>query len=332
MERVNLALIGCGYWGKNYLSTISNNLDINLKYVVDLEKLSIPLPYKTKYSSDINEVLNDNTINGIIVSTPSDSHYKIASKILESKKHVLVEKPLTTNSAEAEKLCHRAVDLSLVLMVGHIFKYNNAVINLKERIDRGEIGDLKYIESRRVGLGPVRQDVSVLWDLATHDIYISNFLVGNMPKSVNCTGISHNGKINDIVSLNMKYPKDIFSSIYVNWEHPIKEREIVVGGSEGAILFNDINMSEKLKIYERGINYQPSSGNFGEFQSSIRDGNIFIPKIKHNQPLDSEVRHFVDCIKGKSKVFTSGFEGLETVKVLEASEESINKHGLEVKL
>jgi len=330
MERISLALIGCGKWGKNYVNTISNIPDVNLSYIIDKEELTILLPHMTSFTKDLNDILNNDSINGVIISTPPETHYNIASKIIEHKKHVLVEKPLTTNSKDAEKLCRRAEELGVILMVGHIFKYNNAIKELNARIERGDIGELRYIESRRVGLGPIRQDVSALWDLATHDIYISNYLIGEMPFSVNCSGISHNGKVDDIVSLNMKFPNDIFASIYVNWEHPIKERELVVGGSKGAILFNDINPSEKLTVYERGIDYQPVTGDFGEFQSSIRDGDILIPKIRLNQPLDTEVRHFIECINGESKVLTNGYEGLQTIKVLEAAEKSMKYKGLEI--
>jgi len=328
---VNVGLIGCGYWGKNYVNTIRNIPELKLKYIQDLKKPDF-IPENTSFTMNIEDILDDPEIEGIFIVTPTSTHYKITRRVLEGGKHVLVEKPLTTNSKEAEVLCALAKRKGVVLMTGHIFKYNSAIRYVKERIEEGDLGNLRYIESRRVGLGPIRQDVSVLWDFITHDIYISRYLVGKPPSRVSCIGQSHNKKVDDIVSLNMRFQGDIFVSIYANWEHPIKERQIIIGGTKKAILFDDVQPTNKVYIYNTGVDYMPSSGDFGEFQASTRAGDILIPKLKLCPPLEMEIKHFIDCIKGRERCFSNGYEGLETIKILEAAEQSRSLGGLEVKI
>jgi predicted dehydrogenase len=332
MKMVNVGLIGCGYWGKNYVNTINNMPQIKLKYVHDLCEPSLKNTNGFIFTRDINEVLNDDTVRGVIIATPTETHYEISLQALHAGKHVLVEKPLTTSSDNAQKLCDVAEQKDSILMTGHIFMYNEALLDIKNRIANGDIGVLRYIESRRVGLGPIRYDVSVLWDFVTHDIYISTFLIGESPLSVSCNGQSHNKKLDDIVSLNMKFKKDIFVSIYANWEHPIKERKIIIGGDKKAILFDDVQPSEKVAIYDRGINYLPSSGDFGEFQATTREGDIVIPRLKMIPPLEQEVNHFIYCIKSGKKCNTSGLDALNTIKILETAELSKTNGGREIEL
>lgn len=330
---IEMALIGCGYWGKNYVKTFGDLDRFRLKYIVDAKAPSIKIPEGIKIINSLDTMLSDSDVEGVIVATPTITHYDIASKVLDAGKHVLVEKPITTRSDEAKKLCDIANKKKIILMAGHIFEYNNAVQEVKKRIDDGEVGQLRYIESRRVGLGPVRQDVSVLWDFATHDIYISNLFVGKKPNSISCNSISHNGSLSDISCLNLKYNNpEVLSSIYVNWEHPVKERQIIIGGSKKAILFNDMEPSEKLKIYDRGLNFNISenSGGMGEFQTITREGDTLIPKLKLMSPLENQLIHFGDCIEGKTECLTDGYKGLEIIEILEAAEESMKNGGKEI--
>src|SRR3989344_38532 len=293
---INVALIGCGHWGKNYINTIRNIPNARLKYVYDIKKPDMALPEGTIFAQDLKQILEDEEISGIMVVTPTTTHYDLALKIIESGKNILVEKPLTTNSMQAKELCEAADRKGIILMVGHIFKYNRAIREIKKKIDEGEIGDLRYIESRRIALGPIRQDTSALWDLITHDVYIATYLIGKMPYCISCVGKSHNKKVDDIVSLNIKFPDDIFVTIYANWEHPIKERKIIIGGTKKAILFDDVEISNKIVIYDRGVDYQATGGGFEEFHASIRNGDILIPKLKIGAPLDEEIKHFINCI------------------------------------
>lgn len=326
-----IGLVGCGYWGKNYVRTIRDLDSVQLAYIVDTKKPEFRIPEGIVLSDSMDKMLSDTSIEGVIVATPTATHYDVASRILDAGKHVLVEKPVTTKSEDAEKLCRIASSNGLALMVGHTFRYNNAVQEIKRRIASGEIGKLRYIEARRIGLGPVRQDVSVLWDLATHDIYLSNFFVGDTPVSVSCSGVSHNGNLEDIANLTMRYKGDVISTVYVNWEHPIKERKTIIGGTKKAILFDDVEPSEKIKVYDKGVDYQPVDGGFGEFQALTRDGDIVVPILKLRAPLENEILHFIDCING-AECLSNGYAGLETVRILEAAEESMKNNGREVLL
>ncbi len=337
MDRIKVGLIGCGYWGKNHLRTLNEMEGVDLAYVADVSKPSAKIPIGTRYSSSPLMVFEDKNVDGVVIATPTETHYDLAKRALKSSKHVLVEKPLTTKVEEAEELCRISEESGMNLMVGEIFRFNSAVQYLTELIKKGELGQLRYIECRRVGLGPIRKDVSALWDLATHDIYLSNLFVGKIPETVSCKGISHNGKVDDISCLNLEYKNpDVLATIYVNWEHPIKERKIIIGGTKKAVHFDDVEPSEKIRIYERGVDYQPQSGDFGEFQAAIRDGNIIIPKIRLWQPLEAELRHFIDCTRNgadsRNNCQSNGYFGLETVRVLEAAERSREKFGIEVRV
>jgi len=333
MDKINLALIGCGYWGKNHLKTMQGIGEIELKYVVDAQMPKVKIPEESIFIEEYRKILNDENLDGAVIATPSNTHYEIAKDFLERGKNVFVEKPLTTNSSEARELCEIARKNDNILMTGEIFRFNSAIKYIKDTLDDGKLGKLRYIESRRVAPGPIRNDVSAMWDLLSHDIYISNHLVGKSPESVAYSGISHNRQFDDIVSLNLKYENPrVISTMYANWEHPIKERRLVVGGNKRAISFNDVEPSKKIEIYDMGIDFHSQEGGYGFFQASIRDGDILIPKIKLSEPLRDELVHFTNCIYGKEKCISSGYEGLETVKILESAEKSRAQGGLEIKI
>ncbi len=316
-----MGLIGCGYWGKNHLRTMIEIDPHILKTVCDAQTPKVKIPPEVRFTKKIEEVFGDKEIDGVVISTPTCTHHNLTKQALLAGKHVLVEKPLGVSTVEAEELYNTSQVCGKVLMVGEVFRFNSALNFVKDLVSKGELGELRYLESRRVGLGPVRTDVSALWDLATHDIYISNMLVGKDPSSVRYAGLSHNGHLDDIVCLNLRYTNpDILSTVYVNWEHPVKERKLVVGGTKKAVLFDDVEPSDKVRIYDRGVDYQPTTGGFGEFQAATRDGNILIPKVKLNQPLEEELRHFIKCVTGVESCRSSGLEGLQTVRILETGE------------
>ncbi len=333
MQKINVALIGCGYWGKNYLNLFNSGGTFGhafLKYVHDITPPNKSLPKEVNFVKDISTILNDPEINAVIIATPTKTHFSIASQVLQAGKNVLIEKPLTLNLQEAEKLNELAKNTGKILMVGHIFKYNLALRELKRRIDAGEIGNLRYLDARRVALGPVRQDASALWDLISHEVYIFRYLVGSAPISISYAGGGYMNSVDEIVSINMKFPGKIFASAYANWAHPIKERKIVVGGSKKAIVFDDIHSSDKLTIYDRSIDYLPNPSNFSEFQTTIREGDILIPKVPVSQPLITEVEHFFKCIQGTETCMSDGHDGMSVVRILEAAEKSKKLGGAEV--
>lgn len=329
MEKVVLALVGCGYWGKNYVNTIKNMQTIQLKYIIDITKPSISLPYDTIFSESIEDVLKDEEVKGIIIATPPKTHYSIALKALNAGKNVLIEKPITMDSMESKELVLNAKENNKILMVGHIFKYNNALREIKKMISRGDLGKIKYIDSRRVSLGPIRNQESALWDLITHDIYTSMYLIDKMPISISYNGSGENG-IDEISTVNLKFPDNIFVSIYANWGHPVKERRIIIGGSEKAILFDDIEISDKLKIYNKGVDYFRNPKDFSEFSSIIKEGDTIIPKLNFSPPLYEEILHFSNCINGKENCFSDGEEGHQVVLILEAAEKSKINEGREI--
>jgi predicted dehydrogenase len=332
MVKPNLALVGLGYWGRNHYRVLNGLEEIDLKWACDSGIPKIKAGGNVRFTTQYQELIYDDSLQGVVLAVPTDAHYILGKEFLEAGKHVFIEKPLTNNTEQAEELCQIAQRKGVQLMVGDIFKFNAAVQFLKELIGKGELGNLRYLESRRVGLGPIRKDVSALWDLATHDIYLSRHFVGKKPISVNYQGVSHNGKVDDLCCINLKFPEEVMATIYVNWEHPIKERKFIVGGTEKAVLFDDVEPTDKITIFERGVDYQKDAGDFGGFQTSIRDGNIVIPRLKLTQPLEIELKHFVGCILGRETCLSDGKEGLETVKVLEAAEKSRQQKGLEVSL
>lgn len=329
------ALVGCGYWGRNFVRTIEDIDGASFKYICDpVRPKGLHARFlEGKYVPDMRAVFEDPEVGSVVVATQVANHYPIVKGLLSLGKNVLVEKPMTLDSGEAEELVNLAESNNVCLMVGDIFMYNQAFNFVADLVKRGEVGKIRYIESRRVGLGPIRQDVSVLEDLATHEIYMLRHILGISPEAVSCVGISHNGAVDDIVSLNMRFPGGVFASVYANWEHPVKERKFVVGGDEKAIVFDDVAPVDKVVIFEKGVSYQPKSGAFGEFQSSVRDGATVFPKVPMGQPLLAELSHFVECCSDKSKrCLTDGKWALETVKVLEAANESKKQNGLVIRL
>ncbi len=330
---LNIGLVGCGYWGKNYVRIIGENSLVNFMYISDLkgEPEGLRMSPKTIFVEDYNEMLSDKNLDAVVIATPTSTHYSLTKDFLEYGKHVLVEKPLTPNLGEAEDLCRISKEKGVILMVGEIFRFNSGIQYMKESIQRGDLGEIRYIECRRVGLGPIRTDVSALWDLVSHDIYITRLLAGKNPVSVNCNGISHNGYLDDIVALSLNFPEKLFATIYASWEHATKERQIIVGGNKKAIKFDDIQIDNKIIVFDKGVDYQPKTGEYSDFQASIRDGDVYIPKLKIKEPLLMEFNHFIECINNPlEKCNSSGLEGLITVKILEACEKSRQNGGAQV--
>ncbi len=334
MQKINLALIGCGYWGRNYLNLFDsegNFGDAKLKYVQDITQ-PLKIPKYIEFTKEISKIWEDSEVDAVIIATSTSSHFEIASQAIMAGKNVLIEKPMTLNVMDAEKLIKLAKEKGKILMVGHIFKYNAALREVKRRIDSGEIGQIKYLDARRVALGPVRSDASALWDLISHEVYIFMYLTGLNPTSVNYTGESYLNVVDDIVLVNLKFPGKIIATAYANWAHPVKERKLVIGGTKKAIVFDDIHPSEKLTIYDRSIEYLPNPNNFSEFQATTREGDILMPKLNLSQPLNNQLDHFIKCINGTEKCMSDGNEGMQVVKVLEAAEKSKSLGGVEVKI
>jgi len=339
---LRIGQIGVGYWGPNLLRNFFDLKNVEVSKVVDKspEKLN---SIKQKYGSiktgeDIKEIIDDKEIDAVIVSTPADLHYEMVKKVLLSGKHCFVEKPLALKTTEAKELVKIADERGLILMVGHVFLYNAAVIELKKRISSGELGKIYYIYSQRLNLGKVRSDVNALWNFAPHDISIVLFLMEKMPVTVSASGMSciQDG-IEDVVFMNMKFDDGTISHFHVSWLDPNKTRIMTVIGSKKMIIYDDAS-DYKIQIFDKGIdinskdNYMGNFDSFGKYQLIKRAGDILIPKIDFVEPLKSEALHFVECIEKGQKPLSDGENGLQVTRIIEAAMESIKNKSIEVKI
>ena len=333
---MNIALIGYGYWGPNLARNFSQITNCTLKLVVDgrAERLAI---VKSNYpstdtSTQVFDAFNRTDIDAVVIATPVFTHFEFAKKALEAGKHVLLEKPMTSSVAEAELLIELAAQKNKVLMVDHTFLYTGAVQKMKQLITSGEIGKLKYLDSTRINLGLFQSDVNVLWDLAPHDISICDYLMLEKPISVQATGISHtNNGIENIAYLTINYQSSVLAHFNCSWTSPVKIRQMLVGGDKQMIVYNDMEPTEKIKIYDTGYDYK-SEEEKNRILVDYRIGDVFIPKIETKEALLSMANDFVSSIIYSTKPICDAALGLSVVKVLEASQISIKNGGKETKI
>lgn len=312
---MKIGIIGVGYWGKNY-ARIFNELGHQL-YCCDIDKTKRIKGYK--FTTDYKQL----EVDAVVVSTPPATHYEITKYCLEAGKDVLVEKPITLNAKEAEELVQIAKEEEKILMVGHTFIYNPAVQKLKDY----DVGDICYLYSERTGLGLIRNDVNSMWDLAPHDISIFLYLLDAMPTEVFAVGHSYlQNDIEDVVFITLKFPNNILANIHVSWLDPYKIRRTTVVGTKKMVVFDDINKLETLKIFDKGVDRtRKVYADYGEFQLSVRDGDVSIPKIEMTEPLKNQCKHFIDCVINRKKPLTDGENGLNVVRILEKAEQKLRK-------
>jgi len=343
-QQINLAVIGCGYWGKNYIRLLSQMPDVNLVAICDRDKeqlrknktriLGSQSGARLQLFTDHQKLFELSDLDGVIIATNPDTHFDIAQSALMAGKHVFIEKPMTLKSVSARELIELAEAKHLTLMVGHIFLYNEAVLSIKNSIEKEEFGTIYYLYSKRTNLGPIRSDVNVLWDLAPHDVSIFNYFLDEEPVWVSATAASFlRDNTEDVGFITLGYPSGIIGHIHVSWADPHKEREVVVVGAKRRVVFDDISNSEKVRIFEKGVETSRKVyDDYGEFQLSIRDGQIISPAIKPVEPLRSEVEHFLHCINYSVTPRSDGENGLSVVKVMEAVDQSIANKGVPVYL
>ena len=328
--KLNFAQIGIGYWGPNLLRNVMENKSCSMSKVVDLSQDRLQYVKDTypsiQTSSDLNDIFSDEKISAVIISTPVNTHFDLARSCLESGKHILVEKPLTSNTQELDQLELIAKRNNLVVMVGHTFLYNSAVRYVKSIIDSGEIGDIRYIYSQRLNLGRIRNDVDALWNLAPHDISIIQYWLDEAEP----LGFSRNGTsyvqdgIDDVVFLNIQYPKNIIANIHVSWLDPQKVRKMTIVGSKKMIIYDDIE-DNKIKIYDKGIDKIAILGKDMDFDDpnnfnfDYRSGEVLNPRITYKEPLREEIDHFVDCIKTSEECITGIGHARRVIEILEKS-------------
>jgi predicted dehydrogenase len=333
---INVAVAGYGYWGPNLVRNIQEMGDARVVSCCDTNPDRLALA-KTKYPSieittNYDEVLNDPSVDAVAISTPVATHYQFARKALESGKHVLVEKPATASVAEAEKLVDLAEKRGLTFMVDHTFIYTGAVRKMKEIVEQGDLGELYYFDSVRINLGLFQRDVNVLWDLAPHDIAILEYLVEERPVSVCANGACHVGNgLENVAYLSVYFDSGLIAHFHNSWLAPVKIRTMLVGGSKKTILYDDMEVSDKIKIYDRGIDVATPEG-VHNARISYRLGDMWAPRLDHTEALRLMIEEFVDCMQTGRRSITDGISGLNVVKILEASEMSIKHRGKEIKL
>ena len=336
-KQIKIGVVGYGYWGPNLVRNFRSLPDCSLKMVCDLSEQRLA-HLKSLYpgvqgSSDFNQMLNGTDVGAMVIATSVKSHFKLAKASLLAGKHTLIEKPMASSAAECEELTEIARENGLVLMVGHTFLYSPAVRKIKEIVDHGDIGDIRYISSRRLNLGLFQKDINVAWDLAPHDISIILHMMGEQPVTVNCRGSAHTTPgIEDVTTMCLSFSKQRSAMIHNSWIDPRKVREITIVGSKRMIVYDDVAPLEKIRVFDARVERPPHYDTFGEFQYAYHYGDMYAPYIKQEEPLKMECQHFLDCIRQGSTPLSDGRQGLELVRILEASSESLKRDGAAVSL
>jgi len=330
-------IIGYGYWGPNILRNFTNNPNIVVKKVCDLSderlKLINALYPGIETSRESDDVLTDTDLDLIAIVTPVFTHYELAKKALLNGKHIFVEKPFTSTSAQAEELIEIAEKNNLKIMVDHTFLFTGAVQKIKELIDDGTLGNLYYYDSVRVNLGLFQHDINVVWDLAPHDISIMNYLIDDLkPISVNAVGVGHfNRGLEDVAYLTVRYDNNFMAHFHVNWLSPVKVRYTLVAGDKKMLVWNDLLTDEKIKIYDKGVRVDTAEGVY-DLLVQYRSGDMYSPKTPNIEALKLETEYLVDYITNNKKVDNDGIAGLNVVKILEAANKSLKNNGKEIKI
>ena len=331
-KQINVGVVGCGYWGPNLVRNFRSLSGCNLKMMCDvsdarLNSLKILYP-DVAAERNFEHMLNGAGMDAVVVATSVKLHFPMAKAALLAGKHVLIEKPMAASAAQCEELIEIARQKGLVLMVGHTFLYSPAVRKIKEIVDRGDLGEIRYICARRLNLGLCQKGINVAWDLAPHDISIILHLVQQLPESVNCCGGTHiTPGIEDVTSMSLNFGKDRSAIIHSSWLDPRKVREMTIVGSKQMILYDDVAPLEKIRIFDARVERPPHYDTFAEFQYAYHYGDIYSPYLKQEEPLKAECLHFLECIQESKSPLTCGARGLELVRILEASSASLKLGG-----
>jgi predicted dehydrogenase len=324
---ITVAQIGVGYWGPNLLRNLVTNKKCRVKTTLDLSSERRDYVKRLypgiQVDSDLSKVFQDPEIEAVVIATPVATHYNLAMKALEAGKHILVEKPIATTVAEVDQIGNLAQQKSRVVMVGHTFLYNAAVRYVKKLIDSGEIGDVRYIYSQRLNLGRIRSDVDALWNFAPHDISIIQYWLGDPePISVIKRGVDYiQEKIDDVVFINILYPKKIMANIHVSWLDPQRARSMTIVGSKKMVIYDD-TAENKIAIYDKGIDRKAVLGEHMDYDNphfqafDHRSGDVLLPKIDFREPLQVEIEHFIDCIQNGTKCLTGVEHAKKVVQIL----------------
>jgi predicted dehydrogenase len=335
MSRIRVGVIGYGYWGPNIVRNLVGLDGCEVALVCDQSEKALQRLHRTypgiRSTTNPDDVLKSADIDAVAIVTPVWTHYELARTALENGKHVFVEKPFTSTSQQAEELIELADRKGLRIMVDHTFLFTGAVKKIRELIDAGTIGPLLYFDSSRINLGLFQHDVSVIWDLAPHDLSIMDHVIREEPQAVVATGGTHFGKHADIAFLTIYFPNNILAHINVNWMSPVKVRTTLIGGREKMLVWNDLEADEKIKVYDKGVTVTNTEGLYN-LLVSYRSGDVWAPKVAPTEALTAELGYFIECITKGETPFNDGVAGLRVVRLLEAADRSLAERGRAIPL
>ncbi|MDK2972446.1 MAG: hypothetical protein PWP23_2201 [Candidatus Sumerlaeota bacterium] len=338
---IGIGVIGYGYWGPNLVRNFAELDECRVAAVCDRDaerRKRVAKRYPAvRTFAEASELIADPDVHAVAIATPVASHYELALAALQAGKHVLVEKPLASSAAQCARLVEEAQTRGLVLMVDHTFLYTGAVEKIGELVRSGELGDVLYYDSVRVNLGLFQPDVDVIWDLAVHDLSIMDAVLPAKPRAVQAAGIRHlEGQQVNMAYLTIKYDEALIAHLHMNWLAPVKIRRTLIGGSTKMIVYDDLEPSEKIRVYDRGVSMLDRNSEDGRSVYKMlayrRTGDMWAPKLRATEALDLEARHFLDCVAGRAKPLTDGASGLRIVRLLEAASESLERDGAWVEL
>jgi len=334
---IGIGIVGYGYWGPNLVRNFAEAAGSRVAVVSDLRPDRLALA-QSRYpairtTNAHRSLVDDPAVDAVVIATPVSTHFDLALQALRAGKHVLVEKPLTETSDQALRLIEEAQRRNLVLMVDHTFVYTGAVRKIKELVDDERLGRLYYYDSVRVNLGLFQHDVNVLWDLAVHDLSIMDYVLGRQPSAVAATGMAHvPGRPEDVAYLTCFFDDSMIAHFHVNWLAPVKIRRTLIGGDQRMIVYDDLEPSEKIKVYDKGITL--NNGPEGVYQMLVgyRTGDMWAPQLNTTEALRVEALHFLECIAQGKQPVTNGQVGLNVVRVLEAANQSLAQRGRPIEL
>lgn len=336
-SEIGVAIVGAGYWGQNLIRNFWEAEGCRLVVVCDTDSMVLSKAlrrYPTiEVTQDFSKVIRHVGVDAVVIATPASTHFDFARQTLNANKHVLVEKPLTTNTRDAEQLIELAAAKQKTLMVDHTFLYTGAVRRMKQLVDAGEIGELLYFDSVRINLGLLQSDTNVLWDLGPHDFSILDHLCNLQQSAVSAIAGKHFGyPFEDIVYVTVRYESSFIAHFHLNWLSPVKVRLMLVGGSKKMIVYDDMESNEKVKVYDKGVVVNPSTESRNRLLASYRHGNMFAPNVDTTEALRLITREFLSAISEGRLALTDGAAGYRVVRLLEAAQKSIAEGGREVAL
>jgi predicted dehydrogenase len=336
-NNVNIGVIGYGYWGPNLVRNFSEIPGARVKMVSDF-KPELLAKAQARYptinvTTNCHDIFSDPTIDAVAIATPVSTHFDLALSALKAGKHVMVEKPMTVTTEQSLRLIDEAERHDRVLMVDHTFVYTGAVRKMHELVTSGGLGSIYYYDSVRVNLGLFQHDINVLWDLAVHDLSIMDYVLQVQPYAVSATGVSHvPGGLENIAYLTLFFANNLIAHIHVNWLAPVKIRRTLIGGSHKMVVFDDLEPSEKVKVYDKGITLNGNPESVYQTLVGYRTGDMWAPQLDMAEALRTEGAHFIRCIQQGERPITDGQAGLRVVKILEAATQSMKKQGQLVEL